>query len=111
MSDPKLQVVKDRIYGLYYWQNPETGAYLSDGDGRFLTLPGKEHDLAAMAKMAAVARELGFPEGKAVWRQGDRQITDAEYDLGMERVLDGKEFDPAEEYLQAVENMQKEKGK
>lgn len=86
--------------------NIRTGLYLSDGDGHFLTMPGYENDLTCITKMRQAARYYGVEEeGKPVWRSGHRQVTDAEFDLGMERLLDGKEFDPGEEYLQAEENM------
>lgn len=107
-----INVVQERTYGLWYWENIYDGKFLSDGDGRFLTMPGKQTDLACVKLMRDAARSLGVEdEGRPVWRSGHRKVTDAEFDLGMERLLDGKEFDPAEEYLQAEENMRKEGNK
>lgn len=107
----KLQVVKDRIYGTYFWENPN-GAYLSDGEGRFLTMQGPENDITCMAKMREVATALGFPDGKPVWKVGVRKVTDSEYDLMMERAESGLTPDPADEYLDAIEEYQlKEKNR
>lgn len=76
---------------------------MADEEGNLLSIDSKEHDLSRIALLAAEARSLGFPEGKAVWKHGYRKITDAEYDLQMERLEQGLDPDPAEEYLNAVE--------
>lgn len=106
----KLSVVKDREYGTYFWELP-SGKYLGDTNGDMLTMEGKEHDLAAIAQMAAAARACGFPEGKAVWKTGVRKLTDAEYELMMERLEAGLTPDPADEYLDALELRAKEEKK
>lgn len=89
-----LTKVSEVEYGLFYWEY--RGKYLADDEGNFLTIAGRQHDIVAMKKLADAARYYGFPEGKAVWKEGHRQLTDAEYDLMMERMENGEIPDPAD---------------
>lgn len=104
-NKPRITAVKDRPYGTYLWES--NGKYLADGDGNFLSIMAQEGDLKRIASLRAVAESLGFGDGQPVFKVGMRKITDAEYDLMMERLHDGYTPDPADEYLDAIEEAQK----
>lgn len=94
--------VKDRPWGIYVWEGPN-GGYLADEDGNLFCIESKENDLARMSLLAREARAMGYPDGKPVWKHGYRKISEEEYDLQMERLERGQTPDPADEYLDAVE--------
>ena len=110
MNNQRVTAIDDRVYGVWLWEGPN-GAYLADEDGNYLSMQGTKYDLTAQRKMRDAATALGFGDGKPVWKSGMRKLTDAEYDLMMERLLDGKEPDPGEEYMQAVERANKQNGR
>lgn len=100
-------VEEERVYGVWLWEGPN-GAYLADEEGNYLSMAGGKYDITAQAKMRAAAKELGFGDGKPVWKSGMRKLTDAEYDLMMERMEAGLEPDPAEEYMQHRDRMRQQ---
>lgn len=89
LQPKKISVVQETEWGTYFWQLP-SGQYLGDGDGRFLTLMGKAHDIKKMQAMRDEAAALGYPDGEVKWEAGVWQATDSEHDDQMERLLDGK---------------------
>ena len=61
-------------------------------------------DKEVEAKMKIAARHYGIDTGGPVWTAGEK-ISDMEHDDQMERLLDGKIPDPAEEYRNRIEEI------
>lgn len=86
---PKLTVIeKQSEYGLYVWQTPE-GKIVTDGNGNTMNIPARLGDIEAISKITKAAAYYGFPEGKAVFRAGQRRVTDEEYSEQLDRMREG----------------------
>jgi hypothetical protein len=86
---PRLTVIeKQGEYGLYVWQTPE-GKIVTDGNGNTMNIPARLGDLEAISKITKAAAYYGFPEGKAVFRAGQRRVTDEEYSEQLDRMKEG----------------------
>ncbi len=91
-------VIEDN-FGVCLWRMPD-GSCLGDDDGRFLSMQGLLRDPIVEEKMKkAAVYYLGDEamQGHAVWSPGSRQVTDSEQDDQMERFLDGKIPDVADQ--------------
>lgn len=96
------QVVVEDDFGVCVWRMPD-GAYLGDGEGRFLSLQGKLHDPIIEIKMSKAAQYYLGEEAKLggpLWLPGSRQVTDNEADDQMERLLNGRIPDVADQASQ-----------
>jgi len=96
------QVVVEDDFGVCVWQMPD-GAFLGDDEGRFLSLQGALYDPLIEIKMRKAAKyylgeeaELGGP----FWLPGSRQVTDNEAEDQMDRLLEGKIPDVADQASQ-----------
>ena len=76
-------------FGLYVWQFPD-GSYLSDGEGNFLNVPGRRHDISKQAQVLETVKYYGITEGKVAFLPGQTRATDMEYEEDMERFLNGQ---------------------
>lgn len=94
MSEKKngLSVVSETNLGIYVWQLPD-GGYLIDDDFNVLSITAFRGDLKAMANISKVARNLGF-EGTPYFVEGARKISDTEFEVQKERMLEGLIPDP-----------------
>lgn len=89
MNKPKLTVIeKQGEYGLYVWQTPE-GKIVTDGDGNTMNIPARHGDIEAISKITKAAAHYGFPEGKAVFRAGQRRVSEEEYSEQLDRLKEG----------------------
>jgi hypothetical protein len=88
-SKPRLTVIeKQGEHGLYVWQTPE-GKIVTDGDGNTMNIPARRGDIEAISKITKAAAYYGFPEGKAVFRAGQRRVTEEEYSEQLDRMKEG----------------------
>ena len=86
--------------GVCLWKMPNEG-YISDGDG-YLSMEGPVGSAIVESKMRKAAHYwTGNYEGVPAWFPGYRQISDAEHDDQMARLVDGKIPDPVDEIRQA----------
>jgi len=85
---PRTTIVDHASIGVYLWQLPN-GEYLNDGNGNFLNVQARKGDLAKMAKLRTVATHYGHPDGAPVYYAGARRVTDEEFDIQMQRMIDG----------------------
>lgn len=104
---PKKTIETDEAgYGIYVWQLPN-GVNLKDGEGNHLMVgPVNKDNVTAVTNLAKAAAECGYPEGKAVYLEGFRPISQSEWEDQMERLMDGKVPDAADLYRQAMTNGQ-----
>jgi hypothetical protein len=87
------KTVDEYDYGIWVWQC-EDGEVLGDGDGNIMNVPGLRNDREAQEKITKAAKYYGFPDGKPVFWQGKRRITDEEYEEQQARAKLGLVPDP-----------------
>jgi hypothetical protein len=90
----KMKFVGENInWGLYVWQM-EDGKVLGDQDGNVLNVPSARGDLTKMARLSAAVRNLGIQGGEPLFLEGQRRVSDEEFDDQMARLIDGYTPDP-----------------
>lgn len=88
-GDSKLTVIeKTGSHGIYVWQLPD-GTIFGDGNGNIMNIPGRPGDIEAMSKITKAAAYYGVPEGKPVFKAGQRRVTDEEYSEQLNRMKEG----------------------
>jgi hypothetical protein len=88
-SQPRLTVIeKQGDDGIYVWKTPD-GKVVTDGNGNTMNIPARRGDITAISKITKAAAYYGFPEGQAVFRAGQRRITDEEYSEQLDRMKEG----------------------
>jgi hypothetical protein len=80
--------VKESSFGVYAWKLP-TGAFLGNEDGEILYIPSEEYDLSKMKALQDAATHYGYPDGRAVFLDGARGVTDEEYEEQIDRAKQG----------------------
>jgi hypothetical protein len=70
------------------------GKFLGDDDGNTMNIPGKRIDPTAKDKLTLAARSYGFSDGRAVFLQGRRRVTDEEFEEQVARQQMGLVPDP-----------------
>lgn len=89
MPKPKITVIeKQGDDGIYVWKTPD-GKVVTDGNGNTMNIPARRGDIEAMSKITKAAAYYGFPEGQAVFRAGQRRITDEEHSEQLSRMKEG----------------------
>ena len=83
-----MRIIPESNLGVYLWMLPN-GKWLADEDNNLLSCDSVEGDIRVMAEMAAAARAVGFPDGKAVW-QPAHKCTNEEYEEQLEELRNGK---------------------
>lgn len=78
ITTKRITRVRDSDYGLYVWERPN-GKLLASTDGDVLNVEGRFGDILAIAEITKAAAYWGYPEGRPVFRQGDR-LTDEEWE-------------------------------
>lgn len=88
-SHPRLTVIeKQGDDGIYVWKTPE-GKVVTDGNGNVMNIPARRGDITAISKITKAAAYYGFPEGQAVFRAGQRRISDEEHSEQLDRMKSG----------------------
>src|ERR1051325_11016998 len=93
----RVMVAPDFGFGVCLWQKKD-GSYIMDLDQNYLSAFGPINDPKIEYKMTQAAKECGVTEGKPFWLPGFRKISNTEWCDEMERLLDGKIPDHADEY-------------
>lgn len=92
-NNSNLSVVRESDVGLWFWQLP-SGDLLSY-EGYYLNMPGHRYDIQAQAKMRDAAESMGF-DGKPIFKQNERRVTESEWEDQMARMEEGKIPDPSD---------------
>jgi hypothetical protein len=92
MKKSKARIVSETNLGIYVWQLPN-GDFVSEGLN-VLSIESVRGDIQAMAKIARAAAGYGYPDGKPVFCEGYRKITDNEFNMQYERMMNGLTPDP-----------------
>jgi hypothetical protein len=86
----KLSVVESKAnYGIYVWQMKHNNKAFGDSNGNVMNIPGRPHDLEAMAKIQRAATYYGAPEGKPLFMPGVRRVSEMEYSEQVDRLKEG----------------------
>lgn len=85
--------ISETNLGLYMWEMPN-GKLVANEDLDFLNIPAFRGDLRAISEITKVAKALGCEEGKPVFKEGHRRVTDYEYEDQMARMQAGYIPDP-----------------
>lgn len=80
--------ISETNIGVYLWEMPD-GRWVADQDMNFLNVPALRGDLRAIASITKVAKALGLEEGRPVFSEGHRRVTDAEYEDQVARLQSG----------------------
>lgn len=75
-------------WGLYVWKMPN-GSFLSDGNGNFMNISAKQHDIEAIAKLRKAAKYYGVEVGEPVFLAGTNRVSDEEYSVQKDRFAQG----------------------
>lgn len=84
MSNMKVTPVDEVPYGVYFWQMP-SGALVTDGEGRYLSIFAMKGDVRKIKKLKQVAKSYGLEEGEPHFMSGYRQVSDDEYEQQLQR--------------------------
>ena len=92
-NEAKITEVKPNVnWGLYMWKLPN-GRLLQDGNGNYLNIPSRLHDIAKIAEVRNAARDFGKPEGELHFEPGVGRATDSEREEQEERMIAGEILD------------------
>jgi hypothetical protein len=105
MGQSKLSVVSQTDIGLYVWEMPD-GRIVADEDQNIMNIPARRGDLFAISKIVDAAKYYGLEEGKPLFIEGSRRITNEELQEQRQRMLDGLVPDPYDigVYKDAIED-------
>lgn len=92
MKKPKARIVSETNVGIYVWQLPD-GNFVADGLN-VLSIDAVRGDIQKMAAIQKAAKAYGYPEGKPVFCEGYRKITDEEFEIQYARMMQGLTPDP-----------------
>jgi hypothetical protein len=95
MKKPKARIVSETNKGIYVWRLPN-GEYLSEGL-YILNISSTRGDIEKIKQLAKVAKAYGHPEGTPEFQEGYRRVTDEEFQMQYERLLQGLIPDPLDE--------------
>lgn len=102
---PKKRAKDDVEWGVFLWEKPD-GSYISDSGGNYLSVgPVLPTNTKALSNLKRAAAECGVVGGKAVFLRGFRKISDAEYELQVERLTNGEIPDEVEAYRQVMNGL------
>lgn len=89
MKKAKVSRVSETNLGIYVWQLPD-GGFLHDGNPlNVLSIASMRGDISKMIAISNEARVCGYPEGKAVFVEGARKISDDEFAEQVWRMRNG----------------------
>lgn len=92
-TKPRVTVVSETNIGIYVWQLPN-GDYLTDDDANFLSIPARRGDKERQRRLAEAAAHYGYPDGRAVFYEGSRKISENEFWHQVDRMMNGYVPDP-----------------
>ena len=93
MAKSNLRVIDEDEYGLYVWVTNK-GERVVDEEGRTMNIPSRKGDRTKIEALRQAAAYYGFPNGRAVFMSGRRQVTDDEWDNQQARLRAGLIPDP-----------------
>ena len=85
--------IQEVPWGVYLWRMPD-GTFVGDDAGHFLMIASTRGDNTRMRALADAAREFGVTEGAPCFFQGNRIVSDEEYEEQRLRMQFGLTPDP-----------------
>lgn len=71
--------IQEVPWGVYLWRMPN-GSFIADDADHYLMIASTRGDQTRMRALADAARELGVTEGQPCFFQGNRIVSDEEYE-------------------------------
>lgn len=71
--------IQEVPWGVYLWQMPD-GSFVGDGEGHFLMIASTRGNKERMIALRDAARECGVTVGQPCFFQGNRIVSDEEYE-------------------------------
>lgn len=71
--------IQEVPWGVYLWQMPD-GSFVGDGEGHFLMIASTRGNVERMRALRDAARDCGVTVGQPCFFQGNRIVTDEEYE-------------------------------
>lgn len=102
MTTPNIRTVSETNFGIYVWEMPD-GRWVGDDEGHWMHIQSKRGDQKRIAQLRDAAKGFGVVEGKPVFVEGVRPVTDEEYEEQRQRLLFGLTPDPQDSYAQIDE--------
>lgn len=87
------QEIQEVPWGVYLWQMPD-GSFIGDDDGHFLMIASTRGNKERMQALRDAARDFGVTEGQPCFFQGNRIVSDEEYEQQRMRLKFGLTPDP-----------------
>jgi hypothetical protein len=75
----RKQEIQEVPWGVYLWQMPD-GSFIGDDSGHFLMIASTRGNAERMKALRDAAREFGVTEGQPCFFQGNRIVSDEEYE-------------------------------
>lgn len=85
--------IQEVPWGVYLWRMPN-GSFIADDDGHYLMIASTRGNNERMRSLADAARAFGVTEGAPCFFQGNRIVTDEEYEEQKMRLQFGLTPDP-----------------
>ena len=90
----KTTTIADRMpYGVYVWRMDD-GRYVGDDEGHYLCISALRGDTSKKLELEKAVRYYGIHGGQAEWKEGQRKVTDEEYEHQKQRMEWGLTPDP-----------------
>lgn len=93
LKTTRKQEIQEVPWGVYLWRMPN-GSFIADGEGHYLMIASTRGDQRRMRALAEAARDCGVEEGAPCFFQGNRIVTDEEYEEQKQRLAWGLTPDP-----------------
>jgi hypothetical protein len=89
----KISTVSETNLGVYVWQMPDD-SFVADSEANVMSIAAMRGDITAISKITNAAKHYGFEEGKPVFLEGVRKISDEELQEQIYRMNAGLVPDP-----------------
>lgn len=108
VSKPRIREVKPDVeWGLYMWRLPN-GKLFSDGEGNYLNIPSRKHDLDKIRQIREAAAYYGQPEGTIHFEPGVQRATEEERreqeDMMRQGIIHDTDFGGLADELRSIKN-------
>lgn len=94
-----IREVSETNIGVYLWEMPD-GSLVSDDEGRRMYIQAKRGDLKRIAAITDAARSYGIVEGRPLFVEQVRPVSDEEFEEQRQRMLFGLVPDVQDSYSQ-----------
>lgn len=88
-----VQEIQEVPWGVYLWEMPD-GSFVADDEGHFAMIASTRGDASRMSALRDFVRDCGVHVGRPCFFQGNRVVSDEEYEEQKQRQAWGLVPDP-----------------